>query len=136
MRNAAIVLIPARNEAATIGQVVRGCVAAGFSVTVIDDASTDATALLAAQAGAEVLTHSGPHHGKTAALHLALTRLPASAEWLLFLDGWAWVVDSLSIYLFPKANLDLLHVLFASELIFMIWLLGWGWRISEPAGAE
>jgi len=87
VRNAAIVLIPARNEAATIGQVVRGCVAAGFSVTVIDDASTDATALLAAQAGAEVLTHSGPHHGKTAALHLALTRLPASAEWLLFLDG-------------------------------------------------
>jgi hypothetical protein len=64
------------------------------------------------------------------------TYLPRWLGWLLFLDGWAWVVDSLSIYLFPKANLDLLHVLFASELIFMIWLLGWGWRISEPAGAE
>jgi glycosyltransferase involved in cell wall biosynthesis len=81
------VLIPARNEAATIGQVVRGCRKAGFSVTVIDDASSDATALLAAQAGAEVLTLDGLHHGKTAALHYALASVPESIEWLLFLDG-------------------------------------------------
>jgi glycosyltransferase involved in cell wall biosynthesis len=81
------VLIPARNEAATIGPVVRGCVALGFAVTVIDDASTDATALLAEQAGADVLSLAGPYHGKTAALHHALTRLPASTEWLFFLDG-------------------------------------------------
>ena len=43
--------------------------------------------ILAAQAGAEVLTLTGPHHGKTAALHHALTRVPASVEWLIFLDG-------------------------------------------------
>ena len=47
---------------------------------------------LAAQAGAEVLTLPGPHHGKTAALHHALARLPGaglpdSADWLFFLDG-------------------------------------------------
>jgi hypothetical protein len=88
----ALVLIPARNEAATIGQVVRGCRRAGFPVMVIDDASTDATALLASQAGAEVLALPGPHHGKTAALHHALARLPGiglpdSADWLFFLDG-------------------------------------------------
>jgi len=92
VRSTALILIPARNEAATIGQVVRGCRRAGFPVTVIDDASSDATALLARQAGAEVLTLSGPHHGKTAALHHALagppgTGLPDSAEWLFFLDG-------------------------------------------------
>jgi glycosyltransferase involved in cell wall biosynthesis len=86
-KSTALVLIPARNEAASIGQVVRGCRGAGFSVTVIDDASTDATPLLAAQAGADVLTLPGPQHGKTAALHHALTRLPDSAEWLFFLDG-------------------------------------------------
>ena len=91
-KSTALVLIPARNEAATIGQVVRGCRCAGFSVTVIDDASSDATALLASQAGAEVLALPGPHHGKTAALHHALARLPGaglpeSAEWLFFLDG-------------------------------------------------
>jgi glycosyltransferase involved in cell wall biosynthesis len=83
----ALVLIPARNEAATIGAVVRGCRSAGFSVTVIDDASSDSTAFLAAQAGADVLTSTGPHHGKTAALHCALAGLPESVDWLFFLDG-------------------------------------------------
>jgi len=86
-KSAALVLIPARNEAATIARVVRGCRRAGFSVTVIDDASTDATARLAARAGAAVIPLPGPHHGKTAALHRALSRLPDSAEWLFFLDG-------------------------------------------------
>jgi glycosyltransferase involved in cell wall biosynthesis len=87
VKSHALVLIPARNEAATIGEVVRGCRSAGFSVTVIDDASTDATAVHAAAAGAEVLTLRGPHHGKTAALHHALRQLPTSIQWLLFLDG-------------------------------------------------
>ena len=86
-KSTALVLIPARNEAATIGHVVRGCRRAGFSVTVIDDASSDATALLAAQAGAEVLALAGPHHGKTAALHHALAGLPESVDWLFVLDG-------------------------------------------------
>jgi glycosyltransferase involved in cell wall biosynthesis len=83
----AAVLIPARNEGDSIGLVVRGCVAAGFAVTVIDDASTDATALHATQAGADVLSLSGPDHGKTAALRHALSRLAASIDWVIFLDG-------------------------------------------------
>jgi len=83
----ALVLVPARNEAATIGRVVLGCRRAGFAVTVIDDASTDETAQLAAQAGAEVFTLTGPHHGKTAALHYALLHVSASVDWLFFLDG-------------------------------------------------
>jgi glycosyltransferase involved in cell wall biosynthesis len=92
VKSNALVLIPARNEAATIGRVVRGCRRAGFAVTVIDDASSDDTARLAAQAGAEVLALAGPHHGKTAALHHALGRLPGaglpeSVDWLLILDG-------------------------------------------------
>ena len=89
MKTNALVLIPARNEAATIGHVVRGCRNAGFAVTVIDDASSDATAQLAAQAGADVLSLPGPHHGKTAALHHALARLPRAEtiDWLITLDG-------------------------------------------------
>jgi glycosyltransferase involved in cell wall biosynthesis len=82
-----LVLIPARNEASTISRVVAGCRRAGFAVTVIDDGSSDETALLAAQAGADVLSLTGPHHGKTAALHHALVQLPATVEWLFFLDG-------------------------------------------------
>jgi glycosyltransferase involved in cell wall biosynthesis len=88
VKETALVFIPARNEAATIGAVVRGCRAAGFPcVTVIDDASSDSTAFLARQAGAEVLARSGPHHGKTAALRQALVAAPGDIEWLFFLDG-------------------------------------------------
>ena len=73
-------------------------------------------------------------------LHLVLvgwliarsTYLPKWLGWLLFLDGWAWVGDNLSVYLFPNAALGFLNVFFVAELIFMVWLLGWGWRIQEP----
>ena len=58
--------------------------------------------------------------------------LPQWLGWLLFVDGWAWITDSLAIYLFPEANLGFLKIFFAPELIFMVWLLGWGWRIREP----
>jgi len=87
VKETALVFIPARNEAAAIGNVVRGCRAAGFAVTVIDDASTDSTAFLARQDGAEVIAPAGPHHGKTAALRHALQAAPAGMEWLFFLDG-------------------------------------------------
>ena len=73
-------------------------------------------------------------------LHLVVTGwlmarskyLPHWLGWLLFLDGWAWVADNLSIYLYPGASTSFLNVFFAVELIFMIWLLGWGWRVQEP----
>ncbi len=86
-KETALVLIPARNEAAAIARVVRECRRAGFAVLVLDDASRDATARLAAAAGAEVVTLPGPHHGKTAALRHALARVPAAIDWLFFLDG-------------------------------------------------
>jgi glycosyltransferase involved in cell wall biosynthesis len=86
-KNRARVLIPARNEAAAIARVVRDCLREGFAVTVIDDASRDPTARLAAEAGAEVLPLPGPHHGKTAALRHGLARLPADIDWIFFMDG-------------------------------------------------
>jgi hopene-associated glycosyltransferase HpnB len=56
------ILIPARNEAASIGQVVaqlRGQDYAGsFTVTVINDDSSDDTAAIAAQAGANLINAS------------------------------------------------------------------------------
>jgi glycosyltransferase involved in cell wall biosynthesis len=86
-RAAALVIIPARNEATTIGAIVAGCRAAGFAVTVIDDASSDGTAQSAAAAGARVVRLDGPAHGKTAALQRALRQLPAEIDWLFLLDG-------------------------------------------------
>ena len=49
-------------------------------------------------------------------LHLVVTGwliarssyLPRWIGWLLFVAGWAWVVNSVSIYLFPEANLPFL----------------------------
>ena len=72
-------------------------------------------------------------------LHLVVTGwliarssyLPQWIGWLLFLAGWAWVVDSVAIYLVPEPHLSFLKVVFAAELIFMVWLLGWGWRIRD-----
>ncbi len=83
----ALVLIPARNEAAAIARVVRDCLRAGFPVRVIDDASRDDTARLAAAAGANVLPLPGPHHGKTAALRHGLARLAPDIDWIIFMDG-------------------------------------------------
>jgi hypothetical protein len=77
----------------------------------------------------------GLHLVVTGWLIIRSTYLPRWLGWLLFVDGWAWVVDNLSVYFYPNAPLGFLNVFFAAELVFMIWLLGWGWRVreSEPA---
>lgn len=53
----AAIVVPAHNEAATIGAVVAGLRGWGH-VIVVDDASRDGTADIARAAGAEVLTHA------------------------------------------------------------------------------
>jgi hypothetical protein len=53
----AIVLIPAHDEAATVGDVVRRALAHA-AVLVVDDGSADGTVAAAAAAGAEVLRHA------------------------------------------------------------------------------
>ena len=51
----ALVVIPAYNEAATVGMVAAQVIAAGFPVVVVDDGSRDGTADAARSAGATVL---------------------------------------------------------------------------------
>lgn len=51
-----LAIVPAHNEAATVGRVVRGVIEAlGWDVVVVNDASTDATGDEASAAGARVL---------------------------------------------------------------------------------
>lgn len=72
---AAVAVIPARDEAATVGAVARGALALGFPVIVADDDSTDATAAAAAEAGATVLAlpcRLGAWGATQAGLRLAL----------------------------------------------------------------
>lgn len=82
------VCIPARNEAATVAGVVAPVAKLhelGFvdELVVVDDASTDGTAAIAAAAGATVVAGRG--RGKGAALRAALQR--TSADIVVFLDA-------------------------------------------------
>jgi glycosyltransferase involved in cell wall biosynthesis len=80
------VVIPCRNEEATIGDVVRRFreMLPGAEILVVDNASADATAGAAAQAGARVISESRP--GKGFAL---LTGFEAArqAEYYVMIDG-------------------------------------------------
>ena len=53
-----IVIIPALNEQKTIGQVVQGAKGCADQVIIVDDASSDKTAMVAGDAGAFVIRHA------------------------------------------------------------------------------
>ncbi len=86
------IVVPARDEAATIGRVVDSLVAQDypgvFRVFVVDDGSTDATALIAAAGGAAVVTAAAKPAGWSGKLWaLAQGVLQTSAPVLLFADA-------------------------------------------------
>ena len=66
-------VIPARNEEATVGDVVRECLHYAGRVIVVEGGSTDRTARVAAKAGALVIRDQGL--GKGAALRLAVAQV-------------------------------------------------------------
>jgi glycosyltransferase involved in cell wall biosynthesis len=85
MRAAA--LVPAYNEAATIGRVVSGLHGTVDSVLVIDDGSVDGTGEIAAAAGAEVVVEPS-NRGKGHAIRRGLEILQArDLTHVLLLDG-------------------------------------------------
>ena len=80
------VIIPAYNETQTIGDVVRkiGSLYPDFEIIVIDDGSTDDTAVVARDAGATVFSH--PYNiGNGAAAKSGIRH--ANGEILVFMDG-------------------------------------------------
>lgn len=98
------VLIPARNEEAEIGPLVRAVRNLALAVLVVDDGSEDRTAAVAEEAGAEVLRRP-KSEGKGAALKAGIERLLGrkrtsavilmdgdgqhkTADLELFLDAW------------------------------------------------
>jgi glycosyltransferase involved in cell wall biosynthesis len=82
----AILIVPALNEAAVIGDLVRrvprGAVA---EVVVVDNGSTDATAAVAREAGARVV--SEPRRGYGAACFAGVGALPSDAGIAVFIDA-------------------------------------------------
>lgn len=79
------VIIPAYNEADRIGETVRAARELGDEVIVIDDGSTDTTAEVARQAGADKVIRADRNGGKGAALNLGCAA--ANREILLLLDA-------------------------------------------------
>jgi glycosyltransferase involved in cell wall biosynthesis len=87
LRRSVLVAIPAHNEDRFIGSLVLKLRARDYSVLVVDDGSTDATARVAEAAGATVVAHAS-NLGKTAAVQTAFEHaqaLPVDA--LVLLDG-------------------------------------------------
>lgn len=80
-------LIPAFNEEERIGQVVAGASRHVTKVIVVDDGSSDGTARVAREAGAEVVAHSR-NCGKGASLRDGLTKAFAEGfDPVIVLDG-------------------------------------------------
>ncbi len=81
------VIIPALNEAGNIGELVTQTWAQGVDwVFVVDNGSTDDTAVLATQAGATVVTEGRRGYGYACAAGTAVA-LQAGADILLYMDG-------------------------------------------------
>ena len=82
-----LALIPAFNEAGTIGSVVTRVRPFVAGVCVVDDGSTDATAAAARAAGAEVVTNKGGR-GKGSAVRTGLAHVLArDSTHVLLIDG-------------------------------------------------
>jgi len=50
----------------------------------------------------------------------------------LAIAGSGYVVYNLRPYLYPDAEIGFVFAAFAGELVFVVWLAIWGWRIPEP----
>ncbi|QWR77805.1 glycosyltransferase family 2 protein [Candidatus Magnetomonas plexicatena] len=77
------IVIPALNEAATVGDVIEGCKKYGDEIIVIDGHSTDGTAEIAKNHSVKCITDDGK--GKGAALRLAIKE--AAGDVIVFIDA-------------------------------------------------
>lgn len=79
-----VIIIPALNEEAAIGGVVRSVCDQVDQVIVVDNGSTDLTAQRAADAGADVIHVARPGYGRAC---LAGVAAAGDADLLIFMDG-------------------------------------------------
>jgi glycosyltransferase involved in cell wall biosynthesis len=82
-----VVIIPALDEEESIAEVVRACLATGIprEVIVVDNGSTDRTAIRAGEAGAKVVSESRRGYGR--ACMAAVRAVSPESDIIVFLDG-------------------------------------------------
>ena len=81
-----LVIIPALNEAATIGQVIQELQTHQlFNICVVDNGSSDRTAQIATEAGAKVVYE--PQRGYGQACWRGMQTADSQIDWILFCDG-------------------------------------------------
>ena len=81
-----LVIIPVRNEEVTIAAVIQDLQTFGLTkIRVVDNGSSDRSAEVAKEAGAEVLFESLAGYGQ--ACWRGLQDIPVEIEWILFCDG-------------------------------------------------
>ncbi|HET9342325.1 MAG TPA: DUF4386 domain-containing protein [Candidatus Eremiobacteraceae bacterium] len=54
---------------------------------------------------------------------------------IVIIDGLAWIVKNLQPFLYPNADLGYISIAFWGELVLMLWLLIFGWKMKEPVAA-
>jgi dolichol-phosphate mannosyltransferase len=103
------VLVPTLNEAETIGEVIDGFRSRGYeNVLVVDGNSSDGTADVARDHGAQVMNQSGS--GKGQAIREAIQRI--ESEYVLMLDGdGTYCPEDADAMLEPLLNGDYEHVI-------------------------
>ena len=83
------IVVPARNEVATVADVVRACLDCTYArrVIVVDDASDDGTAEAADAAGAHLVVRRPPHEGGSKAHAMEAGVDASDADAFLFVDA-------------------------------------------------
>lgn len=79
-------LIPSWNNAMDIASVINGCKGWADIVLVVDDGSTDQTARLAKEAGAQVIVHTR-NRGKGEGLRTGVAALRGKADFIVMVDA-------------------------------------------------
>jgi glycosyltransferase involved in cell wall biosynthesis len=137
-----VLIVPALNEAAVVGELVRRVPRDVVDeVIVVDNASTDATAVVAREAGARVV--SEPRRGYGAACFAGVMAIPPDAAVAVFIDADGSqrpeeIPQVLAPILANRADLVLgarvlgrhhpLHAVAGTRLIARF--VAWRWRIS------
>jgi len=137
-----VLIVPALNEAAVVGALIRRVPRDVVDeVIVVDNASTDATAAVAREAGARVV--SEPRRGYGAACFAGVTAIPPDADVAVFIDADGSqrpeeIPQVLAPILAGRADLVLgarvlarhhpLHAAAGTRLVARF--IAWRWRLS------